>query len=77
VSKDKEIEGILSYFIYYNLLLIFDARSGIQANDRMFKQMRGYNNEWGTIVAACHCYRSGGKLFDINQYLFKIIIISS
>lgn len=55
-ASEGELKGILGYtsdevvssdFIHCGLSSIFDAGSGIQLNDRFFKLVSWYDNEWG------------------------------
>ncbi|MDR2200940.1 MAG: type I glyceraldehyde-3-phosphate dehydrogenase [Puniceicoccales bacterium] len=60
-AAEGPLKGILGYtadevvssdFIHCDLSSIFDAGSGIQLNDRFFKLVSWYDNEWGY---SCRC----------------------
>ena len=55
-ASETTLKGILEYtedevvssdFIHHNASSIFDATSGIELNDRFFKLVSWYDNEWG------------------------------
>ena len=67
-AAEGSLKGILGYtgdevvssdFIHCDLSSIFDAGSGIQLNDRFFKLVSWYDNEWGY---SCRCVQLIGKL---------------
>ncbi|MDR1590791.1 MAG: type I glyceraldehyde-3-phosphate dehydrogenase [Puniceicoccales bacterium] len=67
-AAESSLKGILGYtedevvssdFVHCNLSSIFDAGSGIQLNDRFFKLVSWYDNEWGY---SCRCVQLISKL---------------
>jgi glyceraldehyde 3-phosphate dehydrogenase len=67
-AAEGPLKGILGYtedevvssdFVHCNLSSIFDAGSGIQLNDRFFKLVSWYDNEWGY---SCRCVQLLSKL---------------
>jgi glyceraldehyde 3-phosphate dehydrogenase len=67
-AAEGSLKGILGYtedevvssdFVHCNLSSIFDAGSGIQLNDRFFKLVSWYDNEWGY---SCRCVQLISKL---------------
>jgi glyceraldehyde 3-phosphate dehydrogenase len=67
-AAEGPLKGILGYtadevvssdFVHCDLSSIFDAGSGIQLNDRFFKLVSWYDNEWGY---SCRCVQLISKL---------------
>ncbi|MDR1435368.1 MAG: type I glyceraldehyde-3-phosphate dehydrogenase [Puniceicoccales bacterium] len=67
-AAEGSLKGVLGYvedevvssdFVHCNLSSIFDAGSGIQLNDRFFKLVSWYDNEWGY---SCRCVQLISKL---------------
>jgi glyceraldehyde 3-phosphate dehydrogenase len=70
-AAEGSLKGILGYtddevvssdFVHCNLSSIFDAGSGIQLNDRFFKLVSWYDNEWGY---SCRCVQLISKLAQL------------
>ena len=71
MASTGPLKGILDYtdeevvssdFIHYTASSIFDAGSGIELNDRFFKLVSWYDNEWG------YSYRCVDVLKKLAQF---------
>jgi len=70
-SESEELKGILGYtdemvvstdFLSDNRTSIFDAKAGIQLNEKFLKVICWYDNEWGY----------SNKMIDLIRYMFKV-----
>ena len=70
-AESEELKGILGYtdemvvstdFLSDSRTSIFDAKAGIQLNEKFLKVICWYDNEWGY----------SNKLIDLIRYMFKV-----
>ena len=70
-SESEELKGILGYtdemvvstdFLSDSRTSIFDAKAGIQLNEKFLKVICWYDNEWGY----------SNKMIDLIRYMFKV-----
>tara|TARA_B100001113_G_C21090426_1_gene614080 strand:- start:301 stop:1314 length:1014 start_codon:yes stop_codon:yes gene_type:complete len=70
-SESDELKGILGYtdemvvstdFLSDSRISIFDAKAGIQLNEKFLKVICWYDNEWGY----------SNKMIDLIRYMFKV-----
>jgi len=70
-SESDELKGILGYtdemvvstdFLSDSRTSIFDAKAGIQLNEKFLKVICWYDNEWGY----------SNKMIDLIRYMFKV-----